>query len=487
MRLVCKQWNYLVSNTWKSKISLILDEENLYGKKIYVSNSNKTPLNFLLYTNTLNRFNASKIKHLELRVSTNERQILSVCDLAAFLEIISRTCFNLAQIKLISSAKFMHDIFPNNIFIKLVQNNRNLVRVDLKNFYGIVDSSLEALFDSCPNLETLNLKNCALLIGICFKKVNHALKILKIDSCSNIEEENLIILLNRNRNFRELAFHRFELNSKIAPGLISTLKNLEQLEITNEELNELFKLDLRRDENFNILATSNNLVKLNLSHNKIDNSKQFASILENCHLLKYLNVNYCRNLTDEMFTACSVINAPLENLLMTDLDITKVTLHALKQKKISLKKLSIRKCKKIGWRSIGNAIEDFVNLEFYDVRETHANNFLLLNAKLLTDFDQNRNINLKCQKTSVDIFELDPNYPCLTNSDLKIDDIVHFSYDFHKNYSTDMRVKYKTLVFDMTRPEFTSCVYDLDWSHVLCRFEFLKPNTLNLKKENFEA
>jgi hypothetical protein len=461
MRLVSKCWREIVTQVWLSKQTLVLSEENIFNSSSPTSEGKKASI-FYLYANILNKINCSKLVHLEICTSNNNRKLLSVYDFAKTLALVSQKCSNLQSLSIKSSNKFQLGIFPNNSLSDLIRRCPHLTHVNLKNAFGLVDSSIETLFDSCQKLKSLNLSNCSMIIGICFKKVNKALREITLDYCDNMGEENLVKLFNQNKNLRYLSLNGVNIGPRVFYYVINNLKMLEVFKISKHNFDFLSSFfSGLKDESEQFLNTSLHLTKLDLSYN-LGNNQLFASILKNCVSLKCLYVDYCKNLTDEMFTTFR-INSPLEELHLTGLNVTDVTLQTLSQLKNSLKKLVISRCHRVSSREIGHTLERLKMLDFYDVQSTSVDNFILFIAYNLVKYES-RKIYILCQKTQIDFFEFNILYPNnhLLNSRLEFSNIISLCPDANDQYSTDMLVQVESLSVELTRPEF-STFYDLDW------------------------
>jgi hypothetical protein len=463
VRLVSKCWRDLVAKVWHSKQTLKLNEESIVKLTSLTSQQiNRKSVNFQMYAAILNKVNSNKLLSLEISTSNSSRQLLSVYDFAKILDLASHKCTHLQSLTIKSSAKYKLEIFPNNSFAKLIRHCPNLTHVDLKNSFGLVDLSVEVLFDSCPQLKSLNLTNCNLIIGICFKKVNKALRKITLDYCSNIREENVVKMLNQNRSLTFLSLNGVEIGPRVFYYVINNLKMLQVLRISKHDfdyMNSFFSAFKETSEQF--ANTSLHLTKLDLSNN-LGNNHLFASILKNCASLKSLNVDYCKNLSDDMFTSFG-INAPLEQLHLTGLNITDTTLQTLGQIKSSLKRLVVNKCRRLTSRGLGLALERLSALEVFEVQQTLADNFVLFMALNLARFEPKRCVRILGQETQLDVFELNILYPDnKMGNGVTLSNLVKFCPLSNEQYSTEMAISYKFMSVELTRPEFLT-IHECDW------------------------
>ena len=458
IRLVCQRFYDLSTKTWLSKQNLSLNEEDIFGMSLSSSTSQRNVSFHKIYAQILSKINGSKLKRLEIATSNNFRSLLSAYELAKFLELVRMKCTSLTHLSLKSCLKFSKfSIFPNNNFSKLVRQSPHLVHVDLNNSFGIVDSSIEVLFDSCANLRSINLTNSNLLIGICFKKVRKCLERITLDYCMNIREENLVKLFNQCQTLSYLSINGVEIGPRVFYHLITNLKTLKVLKISNYNFNNPSNNILMLNQ------STEHLTKLDLSYN-FGNNQLFASILNKCTSLKCLNVDFCQNLTDEMFTSFP-INAPLEQLNLTGLSITDLTLRNLGERlRTSLKCLSLRKCRQLSSRGIGHLLEIFTNLRWIDLRETQTNNFALHILSCSSIQSRPNSLRVLAQDTQLDIFEINILYPSWDFSveNLEVSNLAVICPELNEYYSTDMQIKFFNLIIETTRPEF-SLVYEIDW------------------------
>jgi hypothetical protein len=146
----------------------------------------------------------------------------------------------------------------------------------------------------------------------------------------------------------------------------------------------------------------NNIEKLNLFGSVVDN-RLLSCILTSFTNLVYLNLEFCTNVNDEMFTlASSFINCPLEELYLSNLNISDVALESLVQIKETLRKLGVRNCKRLTSKVMAQSLDKLSNLVYFDVRNTNTDNILL---KTALNFSGKRKIYLLCQNSSIDLFQ----------------------------------------------------------------------------------
>jgi hypothetical protein len=125
----------------------------------------------------------------------------------------------------------------------------------------------------------------------------------------------------------------------------------------------------------------------------------FSSIMRNMRSLRVLNLDYCTGVNDQAFTL-SKISCPLEELHLSNLNIGDASLESLRQVSGSLRKLVVKNCIRLTNISIAVCLEKLVNLCYFDVRNTSADNVLL---KTALSFSK-RKIYLVCQNSQIDVF-----------------------------------------------------------------------------------
>ncbi len=125
----------------------------------------------------------------------------------------------------------------------------------------------------------------------------------------------------------------------------------------------------------------------------------FSSIFRDLENLRVLNLDFCTNINDNAFKM-SKINSPLEELYLSNLNISDASLESLQQLSSSLKKLVVKNCKRLTNIAIAVCVEKLENLGYFDVRNTNADNLLL---KTAFSFSK-RKIHILCQNTSIDVF-----------------------------------------------------------------------------------
>ena len=141
-----------------------------------------------------------------------------------------------------------------------------------------------------------------------------------------------------------------------------------------------------------------NLECLNL-FGTIGENSLFSGILNSLISLRILNLEFCTNIDDRAFTMAT-INCPLEELYLSNLNISVFSLECLHQLRDSLRKLVIKNCKRLSNVAIAMCLEKMANLAYFDVRNTNADNLLL---KTALSFSK-RKIYILCQNTSIEVF-----------------------------------------------------------------------------------
>ena len=143
-----------------------------------------------------------------------------------------------------------------------------------------------------------------------------------------------------------------------------------------------------------------NTEKLNLL-GTVGNNMLFSCILNRLHKLKYLSLDFCTKISDQTFTL-QRINCPLEELCLSNLHITDASLESLIQVKETLRKLVIKNCKHLANIAIAQCLDKLPKLEFFDVRNTCADNLIL---KTALSFCSRRKIYLLCHNTNIDVLQ----------------------------------------------------------------------------------
>lgn len=431
---VCKYWYTVSRMVWKSKKILILND-----KKVYDSYSHKSTnfgfecrpdFNFKAFRQIMNKNIGTNLMHLDLsEYSSKLDHRVNDC-----IKSIGENCPNLTFVNLSRLN------FSNFSITKMVKYCKKLKEINLAYCSRVSDSTVGRIFRYCKDLEIINLTFCHTLYGKCFESVNENLKSICLDQCENISDEYFLVLFNRSKQLTSFSLKRTtQCASHILVYMIHNLLKLETLYLSGSGFDSLSSFSLENVK-FDQLK---NLTKLDLSFSNGDN-KVLSCILKSCKNLKYLDLNNCSKLTDEMFTLTDSIKAPLEDLNLSMIkQLTDVSLEILiSQISYSLKVLKIKGCDKLTDEAISNTLSKLSNLNYLDIRlNSHVTN-LVLETALSIDY---RHIYILCYDTSVD-----------TNK---------FLYD-HENTTKDyisrgcFVFKYKNLKFEAFKPMNIKSVHD---------------------------
>ncbi len=119
----------------------------------------------------------------------------------------------------------------SNLCARQIGALTNLKDLNLSYMSQITDTTVGKIFSHCKILETIDLTFCVLITGTSFRKAPDSLKNLVIDQCEKVENQYLLALFNRNKNFQNLSMRSCLQVS--AETLVYITKNFSHLENLN--------------------------------------------------------------------------------------------------------------------------------------------------------------------------------------------------------------------------------------------------------------
>ncbi|KAH8582604.1 leucine rich repeat family [Cryptosporidium sp. chipmunk genotype I] len=183
-------------------------------------------------------------------------------------------------------------------------NSPNLEIVDLSNCYQVNNRVIKCIISNCRKLRELNICGCKLVTDSAFNTELFSpigssmtnLRVLNIQGCSQIIDLQSIIKRTRDLESLNISYCR--------NITISTLEDVIQCCINLKEL-DISSCDGINDNNYEFnYSASTNIEKVSLSRSKLS-SYTLGKIISSMDNLRYLNLNYCVNVNDEVFDKIS--------------------------------------------------------------------------------------------------------------------------------------------------------------------------------------
>lgn len=220
-------------------------------------------------------------------------------------------------------------------------NSPNLEIVDLSNCYQVNNRVIKCIISNCKKLRELNICGCKLVTDSAFytelfspvESCMTNLRMLNIEGCSQIVDLQSIIKHTRDLEVLNISYCR-NITISTLEDIIQSCTNLKELDISScDGIND-------NKYEFNCY-TSTNIEKMSISRSKLS-GPTLEMIIFSMENLKYLNLNYCVNVDDQVFGKIS----------------SKLT---------RLNTLSLRSCAKISDSSFCNLGEHLRELEHLDI------------------------------------------------------------------------------------------------------------------------
>ncbi len=375
---------------WSEKHELILDRKTVFGESIYGCELDSL-FNYDFFQTIMYRINPYNIRHLDFsdyraRLEENSNECLL---------FLSLYCPNLERLILNGLLRSEDFRIYEESFKLMCSNCTKLQEIDLS-LSNINDANLSVLFSNCKFLNSINLAFCSSITGDCFWNHDLAFKKVKIEECTNLKEENIFCLLDKNKkNIEILTINNQLISNPLLYHILNHMPKLESLELHVCGLERIGSSSLNHLNELNIFHS---LHTLDLSYS-YGNDELMSFILQYCSSLKNLVLNNCEMLTDKMFWLRQ-INSPLEKLNLYSIGITDLTLKSLKQCASSLKWLKLMGCFELTSEGVANALHNLTSLIYLDVRFTTIDNHVI--DKIL-ELNFQHPIYIRCQGSAVNL------------------------------------------------------------------------------------
>ncbi|CAF0937258.1 unnamed protein product [Brachionus calyciflorus] len=388
---VCKRWYEIARLSWQQKNRLVLTNKNIFEN---YSSRKDNQYGFCVRPDfgrkAIFQILSKNLKNLKYFDIAEYHSKFGI-QIGEILKMLAETCPNLIGLNLANLSA------SNKSFTPLVKNCQNLKFIDISNCRRLSDASISKIFQHCPQLEQFNFSNCREIVGSCFERINFNnlyIKNVCLDDCENIEDEFLVLLLNRCKNIKTLSLNRsrpYSPNSIL--NIINEMPNLESLYISFLGFDSLKNYDFKSIKFENL----ENLKVLDISKSGCNNTL-LTTILEKLKNLRILKIDDCTSLTSDPF--CSLkIQAPLEELnLNFNRNITDQCLYSLTKFSKTLKVLKLKGCARFTNQAIISMIGKMEKLTDLDLSLTYADNSVLETVLWYKD----RKFHINCNDTNID-------------------------------------------------------------------------------------
>ena len=229
---------------------------------------------------------------------------------------------------------------------ELVHHCKGLVSVNLTGCVNIKAESMKEIV-KCPKLQILSCKNCTQITENVFEELTDKLMKLDLSDCDQITDSAVRNIAKKSIELKTLKLSGTEITDKSIDE-ITTCPKLEELKLSGcEKISDCAIITLAKH--------CSNLIRLDLSNCNVTPSAFDLSSVPSHHFhnLQELNLQSCKNVTDETLSRISAYSQNLISLNLSNCnEITDSGLEKIAEKCHLIQKLILDSCVKVTDKSI---------------------------------------------------------------------------------------------------------------------------------------